>query len=269
VAFSIGSETLGSIVSPSVRCGTSALRPTYGRVSRHGAMALSWSMDKLGPICRSAADAAVVTAAIAGADPLDDQTLDRPFRDLGPIDVAGWRVGHVPGAWRDEERERAVLASLEALGVELVEVELPERSVEGLVTILNVEAAAAFDQLTLSGRDDELVRQVKRAWPNAFREARLVPAVEYVNANRVRRLLAMEWAELFDRVDVLVHPPYQGLTAMNLTGHPTVVVPTAVVDGQPGSLAFSAQLFDEARLLALAEAWQRSTGFHLEHPTLD
>jgi len=269
VAFSIGSETYGSIVSPSMRCGTSSLRPTFGLVSRRGAMALSWSMDKLGPLCRSAADAAIVTAAIAGPDPLDDSTVDRPFRDLGPQAVAGWRVGYVPGAWRDEEREREVLAGVEALGVELVAVELPELAADDLMFVLSVEAAAAFDQLTRSGRDDELVRQVARAWPNAFREARLVPAVEYVNANRVRRLLAEEWARLLDGVDVLVHPPGLGLAAMNLTGHPTVVVPTAVVDGQPGSLAFSAQLFDDARLLAFAEAWQRATGYHLEHPPLE
>ena len=268
-AFAIGSETYGSIVSPSVRCGTSSLRPTFGRVSRHGAMALSWSMDKLGPLCRSAADAAIVLAAIQGPDPLDDHTIDRPFQDLGPIDVAGFRVGHVPGAWREEEDERAVLASVAALGAELVPVELPGRSPRDLILILNVEAAAAFDELTRSGRDDELVRQVVDAWPNAFREARLVPAVEYINANRVRRLLVEEWVAFFDGIDVLVHPTFRGLAAMNLTGHPTVVVPTAVVDGQPGSLAFSAQLFDEARLLAFAEAWQRSTGYHLEHPELE
>jgi Asp-tRNA(Asn)/Glu-tRNA(Gln) amidotransferase A subunit family amidase len=269
VAFAIGSETYGSIVSPSVVCGCSSLRPTFGTVSRRGAMALSWTMDKLGPICRSMTDAALVMHAIAGPDALDDQCLDRPFRDLGALDVAGLRAGFPAGSFASEAG-RAFQDSLRALGVELVEVALPELPVDELILILTVEAAAAFDQLTLGNRDAELVRQVRHAWPNTLREARLIPAVEYVNANRIRRLLAVEWEALFAEIDVLVHESQHAvvLAATNLTGHPTAVVPTAVVEGQPGSVSFTGALFDDARLVAIAEAWQRATDHHLEHPDL-
>jgi Asp-tRNA(Asn)/Glu-tRNA(Gln) amidotransferase A subunit family amidase len=269
VVFAIGSETYGSIVSPSVRCGNSSLRPTYGRVSRHGAMALSWSMDKLGPMCRSVADAAIVMSAIEGLDPLDDELLERPFADLGPADVTGFRVGYVAGAWGEGNREQEVLFSLKALGTEVLAVELPEYPMSDLIIVLNAEAAAAFDELTRSGRDDELVRQERFAWPNAFREARLIPAVEYIQANRIRRPMVRDWARLFDEVDILVHPSQHRmiLGATNLTGHPSIVVPTAIGEnGRPGSLSFTAQLFDESRLLAFAEAWQRMTGYHHEHP---
>ena len=156
------------------------------------------------------------------------------------------------------------------LGVELVPLALPDYPVHDLIFVLSAEAAAAFDELTRSGRDEELVRQERYAWPNAFREARLIPAVEYLRANRIRRLMTVELTELLATVDVLVHPSRHGwlLAATNLSGHPTVVVPTAVFEGQPGSLGFTAQLFGEARLLAFAEAWQTSTGFHHEHPPL-
>jgi Asp-tRNA(Asn)/Glu-tRNA(Gln) amidotransferase A subunit family amidase len=271
VAFAIGSETCGSILSPSARCGTSAIRPTYGLVSRSGAMALSWSMDKLGVIARTMQDASIVLAAIAGVDPLDEETIDRRFVDPGPQDVRGWRVGYVEGAWRDDARQKVVLDSLRALGVELVAVELPEVPSGELMTILEVEAATAFDELTRSGRDDELVRQRANAWPDLFRKSRLVPAVEYVRANRVRRELAAAYTQLFAELDALAHPTTSGdlLVALNLTGHPSVCLPAGPRDdGTQRSLAFSGQLFSEARLVALAEAWQRSTGFHLAHPSL-
>jgi len=271
VAFSIGSETYGSIVSPSSRCGNSSLRPTFGRVSRHGAMALSWSMDKLGPICRSVGDAANVFGAIQGRDPLDDSTIEAPFTDLGPIDVKEWKVGHVKGAWRSEEEEARILSTLTGLGVELVPVELPDFPVQPLLTILSVEAATAFDELTRSGRDDLLVRQVARAWPNEFRQARLIPAVEYVRANRLRRLLMIEMNRRFEGLDALVHPTGHGflVAALNLTGHPTVCLPSGFrEDGTPRSVSFSGPLFGEGRILAVAEAWQRATGHHLVHPNL-
>jgi Asp-tRNA(Asn)/Glu-tRNA(Gln) amidotransferase A subunit family amidase len=267
VAFSIGSETYGSIVSPSAVCGCSSLRPTFGTVSRRGAMALAWTMDKLGPICRSMTDAAIVMEVIAGPDALDDQCLDRPFHDLGPVDVAGLRAGFPADSFTTAEG-RAFLESLRALGVELVAVPLPELPVDELILILTVEAAAAFDQLTTSGRDAELVRQVRYAWPNAMREARLIPAVEYIKANRIRRLLAAEWQALFAEIEVLVHESQHPvvLAATNLTGHPTAVVPTALVEGLPGSVSFTGALFDDARLVAIADAWQRATGHHFEHP---
>ncbi len=273
VPFAIGSETLGSIVSPSNECGTSALRPTFGRVSRHGAMALSWSMDKLGPICRSVDDAALVFDAIHGPDGRDPSVADVPFRVPGPCDVSGWRVGIPAGAFEGRgELWAHVTGELRALGVELVPVELPDYPVDAMRIILDAEAAAAFDELTRSGRDDELVRQDRRAWPNAFRVARLIPAVEYVRANRLRTLLCRDWAAALEGVDALVHPSFAGsiLTATNLTGHPTVVAPCGFGErsGRPFSISFTGKLYDEARLLALAGAWQRATAYHLEHPEL-
>jgi Asp-tRNA(Asn)/Glu-tRNA(Gln) amidotransferase A subunit family amidase len=271
VAFAIGSETCGSIMSPSARCGTSSIRPTYGLVSRRGAMALSWSMDKLGPLARSVADASTVLAAIAGVDPLDEETIAKPFADPGPQSVKGWKVGYVHGAWGDDAREKEVLDSVRALGVELVEVKLPEVPSEELMTILMCEAATAFDELTRSGRDAQLRRQGDGAWPNLLRAARLVPAVEYIRANRVRRELMAEYTKLFSSIDALAHPTTSGelLVALNLTGHPTVCAPAGPRgDGTPRSLAFSGQFFSEAHLVALAEAWQRATGFQLAHPKL-
>ena len=276
VAFAIGSETYGSIVSPSVECRCSSLRPSFGTVSRHGAMALSWTMDKLGPMCRSIGDAAIVMEAIAGADPLDDHALDRPFTDLGPADVRGLRVGYLEDSFPDEATRGELFGSLEALGAELVEVALPYVPVRPLMLILTVEAAAAFDDLTRSGRDDELTRQVRAAWPNVFREARLIPAVEYVNANRVRRELVHGYQALFagrgdePGIDVLVHESQHPfvLAATNLTGHPTAVVPAGRGPDGLGSVSFTGGLFDDARLVAFAEAWQRATGHHDEHPRL-
>ena len=271
VAFAIGSETCGSILSPSARCGCSSLRPTYGRVSRHGAMALSWSMDKLGPLCRSVQDAAIVFAAIAGPDPLDEETVERKFTDAGNANVKGLRVGYVKGSFHDDKREEEVLAWLKAIGVEPVAVELPQDPADALMTILMAEAATAFDELTSTGRDEQLVRQGEGAWPNEFRKARLIPAVEYIRASRERRKLTLDFTKLFDSVDAIVHPTLDNymLVALNLTGHPSVCMPAGQrADGTPRSIAFSAQLFDEARLLAIAEAWQRSTTFHTVHPKL-
>jgi Asp-tRNA(Asn)/Glu-tRNA(Gln) amidotransferase A subunit family amidase len=271
VAFAIGSETCGSIVSPSARCGCSALRPTFGRVSRRGAMALAWSMDKLGPLCRSAGDAALVFAAIQGRDPLDESTVEQPFADLGPVAVKGLKAGYVPGSWRNEAREKEVLDSLRAIGLEPVAIELPHYPLESLMMVLSAEAATAFDELTRSGRDEAMVRQVEQAWPNVFRQARLIPAVEYLRANRVRRLLMLDLDRVLAHVDVAVHPSTgdEWLEMLNLTGQPTVCVPAGKTEnGRLRSLSFTGHLYEEARLLAVAEAWQRSTGFHLEHPSL-
>jgi Asp-tRNA(Asn)/Glu-tRNA(Gln) amidotransferase A subunit family amidase len=269
VAFAIGSETCGSILSPSARCGVSSLRPTFGRVSRRGAMALSWSMDKLGPMCRSLDDAAIVTAVVAGRDPLDEETVDRPFSDPGPADVSGLRVGFVEGSFGDEQAELELLASLEGLGSELVAVELPVPAAGELFFVLSAEAAAAFDELTRSGRDDELVRQGRGAWPNLLRSSRLVPAVEYIQANRARRALIEQVEQLFDRVDVLVHPTGDHVVTLNLTGHPSACAPwTMRENGTPRSVAFTAGLYQDATLLALASAWQRAGDYHLVHPDL-
>ncbi len=279
-AFTIGSETLGSIVSPCTRTGATGLRPTFGRVSRHGAMALSWTMDKLGPICRSVEDCALVLAAIAGPDGKDSTVADAPFVWPGP-DPRRLRLGYVKAAFETEPEEEAqkewhafnlaTLAKLRELGWDLVPIELPPLPVSALGLILSVEAAAAFDELTRSGADDRLVRQIRRAWPNTFRTARMVPAVEYVQANRVRTLLQRQMAERLAEVDVYVCPPYGGenLLITNLTGHPSTVVPNGFrKDGTPTSITFLGHLYREAELLAVTKAYQDATDFHLRRPRL-
>ncbi len=282
VGFALGSETWGSIVSPCDRCGASGLRPTFGRLSRHGAMALSWSMDKLGPIARTVEDLALVFAATHGPD------------DQDPCAIAGgpfpWPVAFEPRRLRvgvlaaDFERkpedaaaaerlalEQAAVAAVSALGVELIPIELPRVPVEPLSIILSAEAAAAFDELTRSGRVDLLTRQGAASWQNVFRHSRFIPAVEYLQANRVRSLLIAEMAKLFEHVDAYLAPPFAGLNLLltNLSGHPQVVVPCGFrANGTPASITFVGNLFAEADLLALAQAYQESTGHHLKHPAL-
>jgi Asp-tRNA(Asn)/Glu-tRNA(Gln) amidotransferase A subunit family amidase len=267
VAFAIGSETWGSIVSPAERCGTSALRPTFGRVSRHGAMALSWSLDKLGPICRSAQDAAIVFGAIEGRDPRDPSTLNAPpARRAGePIK----RVGMLPEAAGKNARYAAFLEELKGMGLELAPVALPDYPVGDMMVLLSCEAACAFDELTRSGRDDLLGRQIAQAWPNVFRESQLIPAVEYVRANRLRTLLMRDMEGVFQGVDAFVAPSMEGdlLATTNLTGHPTVVVPYAFKEnGTPTSVSFVGALGEDERLLALAARWQAGTDWHKRHP---
>ena len=269
IAFAVGSETCGSILSPSSRCGCSSLRPTFGRVSRRGAMALSWSMDKIGPMARSAADAAVVFQVIQGFDPRDECSTSMPYRDLGPVDVKGWKVGWLKDGWQNETERDALLGELRALGVELVPFELPKQPFDSLMTILMAEAATAFDDLTRTNQDDLLARQREDSWPNAFRCSQMIPAVQYLRANRVRRKVMLEFDAQLQQVDVLVHPTGEGrlLVLCNLTGQPAVCVPRGWrPDGTPKSIAFTANLFDDARALALAEAWQRSTHDHEKHP---
>jgi len=293
VGFAIGSETWGSIVSPATRCGATGLRPTFGRVSRHGAMALSWSMDKLGPICRSVEDCAAVFAAIHGPDGHDPSVVEAPFSWQGDLDVRKLRVGYVRSLFEGEitapegatEEERAELARarevrafdlaaldvLRDLGLELIPVELPNFPAEALSFILSAEAAAAFDELTRGGRDDLLVRQEERAWPNVFRQARMIPAVEYIQANRARTLLMARMEEMMAHLDAFVAPSFGGdsLLITNLTGHPAVVMPHGFrTDGTPTSITFTGRLFEEGHLLALARAWQEATDFHLRHPEL-
>ncbi|MFN7962319.1 MAG: amidase [Thermoanaerobaculia bacterium] len=282
VAFALGSETYGSIVSPSSRCGTTGLRPTFGRVSRAGAMALSWSMDKLGPIARSVEDCALIFAAIAGPDGLDRPVYGAPFRWPLAVEPGRLRLGYVrslfeakPGEGGEESHanDLATLRQLEAMGFTLVPIELPQDLPIGpLSVLLNAEAAAAFDDLTRSGRDDLLTRQEEQAWPNVFRLSRLIPAVEYLQANRVRTLLIARMAELMQRVDAYVAPSFGGenLLLTNLTGHPAVVLPNGFrKDGTPTSITFTGRLFEEDRLLAVAMAYQQATDFHLRHPDLE
>ncbi len=281
VGFAIGTETRGSILSPSTRCGATGLRPTFGRVSRHGAMALSWSMDKIGPICRSVEDCALVLDAIHGPDGLDETVVDAPFAWDAELDVTSLRVGVLQSQFErepeeDDDREwhafdLGTLDAVRGLGVELVPIELPDLPVGALGFILSAEAAAAFDELTRSGRDELLTRQDEYAWPTRFREARMIPAVEYIQANRVRRLAMLEMQRILAGLDAYISPTYGGdnLLLTNLTGHPAVVLPNGFrADGTPTSVTFMGTLFGEAKVLALARAYQEATGFHLRHPRL-
>ncbi len=274
VGFAIGSETLGSIVSPAVRCGATGLRPTFGRVSRYGAMALSWSMDKLGPLCRNAEDAALVLAAIQGPDNLDATVRQVPFDWDGEAGLEGIRVGYLEGAFEGEDRrrDREVLRILREKGVEAVPVTLPdELPLSALRIILNAEAAAAFDELTRSGEDALLVRQEAGSWPNTFRSARFIPAVEYLQANRIRSLLISALDRAWEGVDVVASPPFASslLLATNLTGHPAVVVPHGFdSEGTPVSISFVGGLWKDAEALRVARAFQAATDHHLRRPPL-
>lgn len=276
VAFAIGTETWGSIVSPSTRCGVTGLRPTYGRVSRTGAMALSWSMDKIGPICRTVEDCAIVFNAIYGPDGADQTLYDIPFNYDPKLDIRKLRIGFLKtefdSAKTNKTNNDAVLDVLRGLGITPIPIELPsELPVNSLSIILNAEAAAAFDDLTRSGDDDLLVRQIKNAWPNVFRTARFIPAVEYLQANRIRTMIIQDMQKVMDKVDVYVAPSFGGsnLLLTNLTGHPCVVVPNGFnSEGSPTSISFIGQLFGEAKLLAVAKAYQDATDYHKKHPIL-
>jgi Asp-tRNA(Asn)/Glu-tRNA(Gln) amidotransferase A subunit family amidase len=285
VGFGIGTETLGSIVSPCTRTGASGLRPTFGRVARSGAMALSWSMDKIGPICRSAEDCALVFAAIHGADGRDPTARTVPFDYDGDGSIDGLRVGYLRSGFErepeieDEERrarvrrqielENQALDAVRSLGVDPVPVKLPETlPVGALRIILSAEAAAAFDDLTRSGRDDLLVSQEAWSWPNSFRSARMIPAVEYIQANRVRTMLMGEVERAMADVDVFITPSYAGdvLLTTNLTGHPTVVAPAGFIEGHPMSISFVGGLWKDDAAVRLAAAYQSVTDFHRRVP---
>jgi Asp-tRNA(Asn)/Glu-tRNA(Gln) amidotransferase A subunit family amidase len=274
VGFSIGTETLGSIVSPSNRCRVTGLRPTFGRVSRYGAMALSWSMDKIGPICRSVEDCAIVFDAIRGLDGRDLTVTSYPFNYDANLDITPLCVGYVKSAFASERDNRSnddeTLRVLKSLGIKLIPIEPPDFPYEALTIILSAEAAAAFDELTRSNRDDLLARQVKDAWPNAFRRARLIPAVEYIQANRIRALAMQAMQAAMQRIDVYVAPSFDDdLTRTNLTGHPAVVVPNGVTaEGKSSSITFTGQLYGEAKTLAVAKVYQDATDFHQRHPDL-
>lgn len=274
VSFAIGSETLGSISSPSTRCGVTGLRPTFGRVPRTGAMALSWTMDKLGPMARSAEDCAVVFAALHGPDDQDATVHAAPFSWDGNASVRGLRVGVLRADFERQTvtkpSDTAALDVLAGLGVQLVDVELPPQPYNVMRIILTAEAGAAFDELMRSGRTAELRGQGPNAWPATFREAHFIPAPDYINANRVRTQAIHAWATLMDRVDVLVAPTSSGqLLATNLTGHPAVILPHGFREnGTPLSLTFIGRLFDEATLLRVAHAYQQATDFHRRYPAL-
>ncbi|MBA3670543.1 MAG: amidase [Gemmatimonadaceae bacterium] len=290
VGFAIGTETLGSISSPATRNGVTGLRPTFGRVPRTGAMALSWTMDKIGPMARSVEDCALVLEAIHGPDNVDRAVKSGiPFSWDARLALSSLRIGYVKSAFDLPERNEknqlqhgtkrfddAALETLRSLGVTPIAVEIPDADYAAMRLVLRAEAAAAFDELTRSGRDKELVQQTAGDWANTFRAARLIPAVDYVNANRARTLVMQRWHELFKTVDVIVAPTSSAqLTATNLTGHPAVILPSGFRDTSdtdktqvPVSLTFLGGLYQEAQLLAVAKAWQDATTFHTRHPVV-
>jgi len=327
VGFAIGSETLGSISSPSTRCGCSGLRPSFGLVPRTGAMALSWTMDKLGPICRSVEDCMLVLGAIVGPDWKDISVSDywtwweipgfdmvrvgylkSEFDPLPPLKLKEAAPNESPEdkkkredanaemqagrARREYDRryEQAALEKLHAMGVNLIPVELPKLPWDAMVPLLTAEAAAAFDDLTMTGHDRLLTEQGPEDWPNDFRVARFYPAVEYIQANRARTLAVRGMAAIFEQVDVIVTPSTDAqLIATNLTGNPAVIVPNGlrgadapkppVIDdgdhddiggpGTPVSLTFLGGLYRDAKVAAFARAYQEATGFEKLHPKLD
>lgn len=268
VPFAIGTETYGSIVSPATRCGVTGLRPTYGRVTRAGAMALSWSMDKVGPICRSAEDCAIVFDAIRGADPNDPTLIEAGFT-YRKVDPASLRIGYFKEAFDADypfkKQDQQSLKVLRQLGADLIPVDLDiELPVDAMTNLLIAEAAAAFDELTRSNRDSLLVRQGEYAWPALFRAARFMPAVEYIQANRLRTMLIEDYNLLLKDFDVIVTPSFGGtqLPATNMTGHPVVVVPNGGIEGgSRTTITFLGNLFDEATILALAKVYQDATDF--------
>lgn len=275
VPFAIGTETYGSIVSPSTVCGTTGLRPTYGRVSRTGAMALSWSMDKIGPICRSAEDLTIVFKAIYGSDGIDQTIYNCGFNYIPLKTLMGVKIGYLKNDFDKQydfhKNDSLTLVKLKELGAELIPIELPSYPVNDLAIMLSAEAGAAFDELTRSNKDDLMVRQIKNAWPNSFRASRFIPAVEYINASRVRTLLILEMQKLMSTIDLYVAPSWEGDNNLltNLTGHPCVVIPNGFSkDGTPTSITFIGHLFDEGRIIAAAKLYQDATDFHLKHPEM-
>ncbi|MCY4539083.1 MAG: amidase, partial [Chloroflexi bacterium] len=270
------------------RCGVSGLRPTFGRVSRYGAMALSWSMDKIGPMCRSVEDCALVFSAIYGPDGHDLSISPEPFTWDPALDPQSLRVGYVAAGFEPEaaatddpekqalyrtnlENSVAAVEVMRARGFDLIPIELPARDTSGLWTILAAEAAAAFDQITRDGSVDTMARQDDSAWPNVFRAARFIPAVEYINANRVRTLLMADMARLMADVDVFIVPSHGAnvLPITNFTGHPTVVAPNGFTDkGTPTSISFVGGLYQEAETLTVAKAYQDATDWHLQYPQI-
>ena len=280
VGFAVGSETHGSIVSPSTRNGVTGFRPTFGTVSRYGAMTLSWTMDKLGPMARSAEDCALIFNTIRGYDARDAATTEAPFPFDPAMDITALRVGYLRDAFEDDVADNETLETVRRLGVTLEPVYLPDDlPVESILMTLDVEAATVFDALTRSGGTDTMVRQIKNAWPHVFRRSRLVPAVEFIQANRARTLLMKRVAESLRDIDVFISPTYGGgtLAITNLTGHPCVCLPNGFRPledepesprRRPSSITFVGNLYRDAETLILARAYQNVTGFNRLRPPI-
>lgn len=297
-AFAIGTETLGSITSPSQRCGTTGLRPTFGRVSRVGGMALCWSLDKVGPICRGVEDTALVLAAINGGDPADLCSIHAPFAFDGDKGIAGLKLGYLPEAFGEgaTDVDRAALEAAKNLGIEVVEVSLPDLPYGALMNVVYAEAAAAFEHLTLTDADDTLTWQDDGAWPNTFRKARFLSAVDHVQLDRLRYLVMQALDGLFNEVDALIGPFMTGpmLVASNFTGHPCLhlragfenlgtrsaaslgegKLTTGEADESgethrvPQGISLWGRLFEEGTILNLGQALEASLGVAEERPRL-
>jgi Asp-tRNA(Asn)/Glu-tRNA(Gln) amidotransferase A subunit family amidase len=273
--FTIGTETLGSIVSPSTRCGATGLRPTFGTVSRSGAMVLCWSLDKAGPICRSAEDDAIVYYYMKGTDGKDAGSIDHAFNYHPKRDIKKLRMAYAENYFKrlpKDALEWKVLDVYKSMGVNVEPVNFPDSAVypANLISIvLNAESAAAFDELTRTNRDDLIERQDKDFWPNSFRSARLIPAVEYINANRYRSTLCGKVQEFMKSYDVVIVPSFSGsqLSITNLTGNPVVCMPMGFNQrGLPVSITLIGNLYDEASILEAAKAYQDKTEHHKKHP---
>ena len=287
VGFSIGTETRGSIVSPATRCGVSGLRPTFGRVSRYGAMALSWSMDKIGPLCRTAEDCALVLSAIQGPDGKDNSVIEVPFNWDATADVKKLRVGYLKARFEREiaddpnnpnpqrleqlraarKLDEAALAVFRSLGIQLKPIELPALPDADLGFILSVESAAAFDDITRNNQVESMTKQPESSsWPGTFRLHRFVPAVEYLQANRLRYKMMEDFNKVFADIDLFLG---NSLGVTNLTGHPELCIPHGFnSQGQPTALNITGKLFGEQEILLLAHAFQSKTDHHLKRPKL-
>ncbi len=274
VPFAIGTETYGSIVDPAMRCGVTGLRPTYGSIARTGAMALAWSSDKVGILCRSAEDAAIVFNYIHGADQTDASSIQFAFNYTGIVNMKQLKIAYIKN-YIDTlpvgSTEKQTMMRLKEMGAQLIPLHFPD-SLHGdeiLSLIIGAESAAAFDLLTRSSKDDEMVQQARDRWPNTFRTARFVPAVEYINACRLRYQIMKKMDPVLDGYDIIIAPPETGdqLAITNLTGNPSITIPNGLLsNGMPASISFIGKHFGEATLLAFANAYQQQTGFQLKHP---
>jgi Asp-tRNA(Asn)/Glu-tRNA(Gln) amidotransferase A subunit family amidase len=289
VGFSIGTETLGSIISPSVTNGVTGLRPTYGRVSRHGAMALSWTMDKIGPMCRSVEDCVLVLNAIYGSDGKDDTAVDAPFDWNPDRPLSSMRLGYIqkefeaaPNNPHPTEAQKQTVAARNAmyadalavfrkLGAKLEPMAMPDFPNQAIGFVLSAEAAAAFDDLTRNKEQlASLTGQSPGDWPNTFRSSRFIPAVEYIRAMRARRLLMQEMDRLMSQYDAFLSPaPGSGsLQVTNLTGHPAIALKSGFLDNMPAAIMVTGRLYDEATVCRVALAYEQATEWHKKHPTL-
>ena len=280
VPFAIGTETWGSIVSPATTCGATGLRPTFGSISRSGAMALSYSLDKVGPITRSANDAAIVFNYLHGTDGKDGSAVDMPFNYAPKTNLKTYKIAYAKNYFdkiKDTNRsEFEVLKQFRKMGIELIPINFPDSGVYQfniMDIVIGAEAGAQFDDMTRSGLDDALTRQTKNDWPNSFRTSRFVPAVEYINAQRHRTILMQKVNEVISQYDAIICPSRGGgnqSAITNLTGHPVVCVPTGL-DGKwqlPTGISFVGKLFDEGTILSIAHQYQKATGWDEMHPTM-